>query len=78
MLESYMKSQGWNPAQTDSSDQAFVYDQIFKHEMGDLRFSANNWRQLRDGVNYVRHQTGCLAGGACRTHGPHLRAWSPV
>lgn len=52
IMESYVKSQGWNPDTTDSGDQDFVYDQIFRYEMDDLKFSASNWRKLGNGATY--------------------------
>ncbi|MBP3037571.1 hypothetical protein J2M53_15100 [Arthrobacter sp. zg-ZUI100] len=54
IMDSYAKSQGWNPAPTD--DAYRILEQAIAYEMGDLRFSASNWRKLGNGASYETAQ----------------------
>ena len=50
IMDSYAKSQGWNPAPAD--DAYRILEQAIAYEMGDLRFYASNSRQLGNGASY--------------------------
>ncbi len=50
IMDSYAKSQGWNPASTDDAFE--ILERAIAYETADLRFFASNWRKLGNGASY--------------------------